>query len=300
MMGPPDMPSPTALPAEAGNHHVTPLPTVTDLLLFFLGSFVIAWGLWFAASLTPAAGPRGLFILLGTFAPGFVALGLTARATGRPGVEASLRRLVDWQVPARWYLFALGYIAVIKLTAAVIHRLAAGEWPRFGEVPWYLMLAATVGSTLIGGQAGEELGWRGYALPRLAARLGLGGASVVLGVLWACWHLPFFLLMPEADTFGQSFPLYLLQVTALSVAMAWLFAQSRGSLLPVMLMHAAVNNTKDIVPSAEPGATDPWALSHSLVAWLTVALLSLCAGWFLLRMRKMPGPAHGGARVIGA
>ncbi len=209
-------------------------------------------------------------------------------------MEASLRRLVDWQVPARWYLFALCYIAVIKLTAAVIHRLAAGEWPRFGDVPWYLMLAATVGSTLTGGQAGEELGWRGYALPRLAARLGLGGASVVLGVLWACWHLPFFLLMPEADTFGQSFPLYLLQVTALSVAMAWLFAQSRGSLLPVMLMHAAVNNTKDIVPSAEPGATDPWALSRSLVAWITAALLVLCAGWFLLRMRRAPVPAPGG------
>jgi hypothetical protein len=154
------------------------------------------------------------------------------------------------------------------------------------------MLAATVGSTLTGGQAGEELGWRGYALPRLAARFGLGGASVLLGVLWACWHLPLFLLMPEADTFGQSFPLYLLQVTALSVAMAWLFARTRGSLLPVMLMHAAVNNTKDIVPSAETGATDPWALSRSLVAWITAALLALCAGWFLLRMRGTRIPAE--------
>ncbi len=72
------MPSPTALPAKAGNHHVTFLPTVTDLILFFLGSFLVAWGLWFAASLTPAAGPRGLLILHGTFAPGIVGLALTA------------------------------------------------------------------------------------------------------------------------------------------------------------------------------------------------------------------------------
>jgi membrane protease YdiL (CAAX protease family) len=139
----------------------------------------------------------------------------------------------------------------------------------------------------VGGQAGEEIGWRGFALPRLAERVGLGGGSVLLGVLWAGWHLPLF-FVPEADTFGQSFPLYLLQVTALSVAMAWLYAHTRGSLLPVMLMHAAVNNTKDIVPSAEINATHPWALSHSLVAWLTVALLWLGAGYFLVRMRKLP------------
>lgn len=49
-----------------------------------------------------------------------------------------------------------------------------------------------------------------------------------------------------------------------------------------------MNNTKDILPSAEPNATNPWALSHSPVAWLTVAVLSLCAGYFLLRMRKIP------------
>jgi len=72
----------------------------------------------------------------------------------------------------------------------------------------------------------------------------------VLGVLWASWHIPLFFVR-DTDKFGQSFPLYLLQATALSVAMAWLYANTRGSLLPVMLMHAAVNNTKDIVPSAE-------------------------------------------------
>src|SRR5207249_10643085 len=141
--------------------------------------------------------------------------------------------------------------------------------------------------TVVGGQAGEEIGWRGYALPRLAERFGLGGASVLLGLLWASWHLPLF-FVAGADTAGQSFPVYLLQVTALSVAMAWLYAHTRGSLLPVMLMHAAVNNTKDIVPSADPTATNPWALSHSLVAWMTLALLWLCAGYFLLQMRKNP------------
>jgi hypothetical protein len=225
--------------------------------------------------------------LLGVFAPGLVAIGLTARARGRSGTATLLRRLIDWEVPARWYLFAVAYMAVVKLTVAVVHRISWGEWPVFGEEPWYLMLVATLGSTLMGGQAGEEVGWRGYALPRLAERLGLGAASVLLGVVWALWHLPLF-YFPGGDTYGQSFPFYLLQVTALSVTMAWLYANTRGSLLPVMLLHAAVNNTKDIVPSAEPGATNPVSLSHSPVAWLTVTLLWVGAGYCLLRMRQIP------------
>ena len=247
-------------------------------------TFVISWSLWLASGLRSPDGPHGPLFLLGVFAPGIVALGFTVRTGGRTAVASLLHRLVDWQVPARWYVFALGYMVAVKLTVALLYRAAFGAWARFGTEPWYWMLPATLGSILIFGQAGEELGWRGYALPRLAKRLGLGAASVLLGVVWALWHLPLF-FVPAGDTFRQSFPLYLLQVTALSVAMAWLYSNTRGSLLPVMALHAAVNNTKDIVPSADPGATNPWALSQSPVAWLTVMLLWLSAGYFLLRMR---------------
>lgn len=264
--------------------------SLPDSLGFFVVTFVVSWGFWLAARETSAAGLRWLLLYLGVFTPGFVALWLTGRTTRRPGVVALLRRLIDWQVPARWYAFALGYMALVKLTVAALHRVVTGTWPVFGNVPWYAMLAATLFSTVVGGQAGEELGWRGYALPRLAKRFGLGGASVLLGVFWAGWHLPLF-FFPGADLAGQSFLVYVLQVTALSVAMAWLYANTRGSLLPVMLMHAAVNNTKDIVPSAETGAANPWGASQSLVAWLTVTLLWLCAGYFLLRMRRNPRPA---------
>ncbi len=255
------------------------------LFAFFATVYLLSWGAWTAATGIEAEGPRTLLFLLGVFAPGIVALCLTALDLGRSGVNALLGRLFVWDVPVRWYVFAISYIAVIKLTVAIGHRAATGTWPVFGLDPWYLMLAATLGSTLIGGQAGEELGWRGYALPRLTARLGLGPASILLGILWACWHLPLFFL-PNTDTAGQSFPLYLLQVSALSVAMSWLFAHSRGSLLLVMLMHAAINNTKDIVPSAEAHATNPWALSHSMVAWMTVALLWLFAIYCLFQMHR--------------
>ena len=262
------------------------------MLKFFVVTYAITWSAWFAASMTPPEGPRWLLFLLGTCAPGFVALWFTWRKSGTSGVVAMLRRLIDWQVPARWYVYAVSYIVAIKLVVALVYRAATGMWPPFGEEPLYLMIAATVASVVVGGQAGEEIGWRGYALPRLAARFGIGGASVLLGVVWAVWHLPLF-FVAGATTAGQSFPLYLLQVTALSVAMAWLYLHTGGSLLPVMVMHAAANNLKDIVPSAELDATNPWALSHSLVGWLTVTLLWLCAGYFLIRMRKLPHFAPG-------
>jgi hypothetical protein len=269
------------------------------LLRFFLLAYAVSWSLWFAAAATPAPALRGPLVLLGVFTPGLLALALTLRAEGPSGVAALLRRLVRWRVSARWYLFALTYVAAVKLIVAVLHRVTTGGWPRFGDESWILMIAATLGSVAVGGQAGEELGWRGYALPRLAERLGYGAASLLLGVLWAGWHLPLFFIL-GGDTVGQSFPFYLLQVTALSVAFAWLYVRTRGSLLLTMLLHAAVNNTKDIVPSAVPGASDPWAPSASLVGWLTLALLWLAALGFLLDLRGTRAtPPPDGATASG-
>jgi uncharacterized protein len=220
--------------------------------------------------------------LCGVFAPSLVAVFLTWRAEGRPGVEALLRPILHWEVAPRFYLFAVGFLPALKLGAALLHRVLLGTWPGFGTLPWYAMAGAILVSTWI--QAGEEVGWRGYALPRLAAVMGLGWASVALGVVWAAWHLPHF-YFPEGDTFGQSFPVYLLNVTAISVAMAWLFWRTGGSLLLVMVMHAAVNNTKGIVPAAVPGATDAFALSATPVGWIGLGLAWAVAALLLLRMR---------------
>jgi hypothetical protein len=262
-----------------------------SLLGFFALTYIVTWTCFIAAVALSGSPPSGAplrpglraLILLGTFAPSLVALGLTARSEGGAGLRALLRRLFEWRVSARWYVFAVGYMASIKLAAALVYRLVTGIWPRFGHEAWYVMAAAIVFLTWV--QAGEEIGWRGYALPRLAARFGLARASIVLGVIWACWHLPLFFLA-GADKYGQSFPVYALQVTALSVAIAWLYWHTQGSLLLVMLMHAAINNTKDIVPSIARTARNPFALSASLVAWLGMALLWIAAGYFLVRMRK--------------
>jgi len=159
-----------------------------------------------------------------------------------------------------------------------------GSWPRFGTEPWYIIVVAIAISTPV--QAGEEIGSRGYALPRLAGRFRFAHPSILLGFIWSCWHLPIFFLR-GADKYGQSFPVWTLQVVALSVAITWLYAHTSGGRLLTMLMHSAVNQTVGIVPSANANPGNPFALSVSLVMWLTAAFLWVTALYFLVRMPKV-------------
>lgn len=280
------------------------------LVGFFLLTFAFTWTAWLAPAALGARGNSRFFglggpvFLLGVFAPAFVALALTAHSEGSAGVARLVRRIGKWRLGARWYLFAIVYMAATKLLAALIHRLVMGAWPAFGDTSVPLMLGAILVSTWA--QAGEEVGWRGYALPRLAVHLGLGGASVLLGVIWALWHLPLFFLAGSGSD-GQSFPIYLLHVTALSAAMSWLYWKTEGSLLVVMLMHASVNNTTGIVPAAVPDAVSLMSFHGSLVAWSTVGVSWGVAVLLLMTMRRAeigamldPGPRQPRQRALDA
>lgn len=256
------------------------------MILYTAAVFAVTWLAWWACARQGATGGwifalGGPVFLFGVFAPAIVAIALTAHRQGGCGVAALLSRIGRWNAGPRLYLFALVYMLAIKLLAAAAHRALTGGWPAFGETPVVVMLGAIVVSTWV--QAGEEVGWRGYALPRLAARFGLGAAAVVLGVIWALWHLPLFFI-PGSGSDGQSFPIYLLFVTAVSVALAWLYWRSGGSLLMVMLMHAAVNNTIGVVP-ALPGPVPVFSLQGSVVVWSTVAIAWAVAAVLLARMR---------------
>jgi membrane protease YdiL (CAAX protease family) len=259
---------------------------MAGLAVFTVLTFAATWAAWLASAhlaALPGFGLGGPVFLLGVFAPAIIALSLTARRGGRTEVGRLLARLGRWNVDGRLYLFAIFYMVGTKLIAAAAQRVATGTWPQFGDTPLALMFGAIVISMWV--QAGEEIGWRGFALPELTKRIGLASASLVVGVVWALWHLPLFLLTGTGST-GQSFPLYLLHVTALSVAMAWLYWRSAGSLLLVVLMHASVNNTTGIVPAALPDAADPFAVRGSFMAWATVAVSWALAVVLLYQMRR--------------
>jgi CAAX protease family protein len=160
--------------------------TTAQVAVFFVLTYATTWTAFIVAGLLPGGwdGLRWPLLLIGSIGPSAVAIALTARAQGRAGVRELLGRLLQWRVGLRWYMFALGFLAAVKLGVAVVYRVANGSWPHFGGQTWYATLMAIVAAGIFGGPLGEEIGWRGYALPRLSQRFGLATASLLLGVVW--------------------------------------------------------------------------------------------------------------------
>src|SRR5262249_59600091 len=102
--------------------------------------------------------------LVGVFAPALVAIALTYRADGSAGVHALLAGIFRWPGQARWWVFAFSYVAIVRLVAALLHRLFVGVWPVFGREIWLVMIPATIVSPPV--QSGPEVGRRRHPLPR--------------------------------------------------------------------------------------------------------------------------------------
>ena len=258
---------------------------MASLVKFFLITFAVTWAFYFASIALSSSSPAipGVLVFAGTIAPAFVALALTPAADRMTLIE----RTLQWRVGLRWYAFALGFIIVVRLAVAVASRYLTGEWPRLAEQPSLLIVAvAILFSTPF--QAGEEIGWRGFALPRLAERYGFGMGSIILGLIWAGWHLPlFYLAIPGNEEYGRSFPAWAIGVTALSVTFGWLYVRTGRSLLLTMLMHSVVNN----IPHFEARGIAVRATVTSFNAWPTAWLMDIClwiaAGYFLIRLRRI-------------
>jgi membrane protease YdiL (CAAX protease family) len=254
---------------------------------FFALTYLVSWtcfaaGGWLARDTGGIGFDAGVLLLAGTIAPSLVAIAMTAAREGRERALTLLERAVQADVALRWYVFAIAFFPLVKLTVAVVYRLGYGAWPRFGTESWYIIPIAIVFSTPV--QAGEEIGWRGFALPRLAARIGFGPASIIVGAVWGVWHLPLFYI-GGVEQYRQSLPMFAAGTTALSVAMAWLYVKTGGSVLLTMVMHSAVNQTVGIVPSAAPVTGSPFSVHGSAVGWLTDGVLWIAAIGFLIAMR---------------
>src|SRR5687768_9952323 len=103
------------------------------LIAYFGIVFTLSWLLWFAADAVSATALSIAAVYLGVFTPGIVALAFRSREHGAAGVRRLLSRLVQWDVGARWFAFALLFVFSIKLLVAVIVRIGTGAWPVFGS-----------------------------------------------------------------------------------------------------------------------------------------------------------------------
>jgi uncharacterized protein len=198
------------------------------LIVFFVLAYVFSWWPWplYAFGLSPSP-----IIAFGPFLAAILVLALT---TGKGGVVTLLRRMVRWRVRPVWYAVALllpvaisggaALLNVVVLGASAPSPAELGAWS--GLVPTFFLLLLVPG---IGG-AWEEPGWRGYALPKLQGGHSALLASLILGVVWAFWHLPLMVI-------GQihlSDPVF---IVAWTVVFTWVFNNTNGSVLIAMLMH---------------------------------------------------------------
>jgi len=218
-----------------------PRPRVDrPLVAFFIVAYLLPWTVW-GSRIAEEHGwttwhlPGG--IALWTLMP--VTLTTVALTGGRAGLADLGRRLVRWRVPGRWWAVAVALPLALAAAAAALGAALAGT-AHLGEtlsLPASLTyLAYGVGLFLLT----EEAAWRGVALPRLMSRHSALAASVILGVVWACWHLPTFLLASESDSAIPFWGFAVLTV-ATSVITAWLYVGSGGSVLLCAVWHATVD-----------------------------------------------------------
>jgi membrane protease YdiL (CAAX protease family) len=254
------------------------------LLAYFLGAYALAWLFWIPAALAAAGRldlpvPGFLLLILGGLGPMLAAILVSGYESGGAGVRALFGQLLRWRVSIKWYLIALLGIAALELSVVPV-RLASGGSIDGGALlsalavaPFHFLFVA-----LIGGGLDEEMGWRGYALPRLQGRLGPLTANLVLGVLWAFWHLPLW-FVPGSFQADTPFAMYVVSTTALSFLIGWIYNGTGGSLLLAILAHTASDVADNLrVAALGPSTFGGELLLTGVVVAAAVTVLVLTRG----------------------
>jgi membrane protease YdiL (CAAX protease family) len=262
------------------------------LAIFLVLTYGLSWALWIPLAIfrDAAAAPYGpIAILLGSNIPSAVAIVLTAVGLGKGATRKLLGRLLIWRVGWRWYLVLLAPTALVVGTITLVAVTRGGPTAALA-MP---LLSAIIYVTFMifpGSAVGEEIGWRGYALPRLQSIRTALTASLVVGSLHGLWHLPLW-LRGDADHRLSVYPAFLIQALALSVIYTWLYNSSKGSLLLVVLFHMATNAPLTLVLLP----LENWVLPFWLMAGFTVAAALVVVAVFgpsrLSRLPKQTEPA---------
>jgi len=184
--------------------------------------------------------------LTGGFIPSLLAIFLTWKEEGVSGLRVLGRRILQFKLGWRWYMFT--FLIVIAGTAGqlTINKLLGNTFPGslfLAQLGFFLPL-------LILGPLSEEIGWRGYALGRLQTRWNGLASSLIIGLVWALWHLPlFFMVGTLQHELGLPFIGFLVGFMANSVFYTWLYNNTKKSLWSAILFHWLFTYATQVVSS---------------------------------------------------
>jgi membrane protease YdiL (CAAX protease family) len=253
------------------------------LPIYFILAFAISWG-----AILISVGLDGLPVsedqlpvlivamLLGPSLAGILAAGLTS---GREGLRDLFSGLLRWRVSVRWYAIALLTAPLSTAVVLLVLSLFSPEFPAAlstAEDKVALVIMWIAAGIMVG--LLEELGWTGFAIPRMRMKHGVFTTGLVVGLLWGAWH---FLVNWEADTFTGALPLALLLarlfswLVAYRVLMVWVYDRTESQLV-VTLMHVSLVATTGIIdPVLAGGRLLTFLLVKAIVLWIIVAAVAM-------------------------
>jgi uncharacterized protein len=231
-------------------------------------------------SILPNSSIFGPFHTIHTFGPTVAAVIMVSLLEGKEGIQKLRNRIKQWHIGWQWYLVVLLGIPFVELIGILLVPGASASFKGFTpsllvSYPLYFILVF-----FGGGPLGEEIGWRGFALPRMQSRFGPLRATLILGVLWAFWHLEGFLTPGKGGgpgtgwaEFFSNFPVFLLMVVSIAVILTWVFNHTGGSILAAILAHASVNTPQLVIMPLFPAVTIAGFHLASLIGFGVPALL---------------------------
>jgi len=266
------------------------------LAAYFVLAYAFSWSIHVplalsAHGLLPVTLPVGLHVV-GAYGPALAAFLITGSTLGAPGLRDLLARIRRWRVGGGWLLVAVFSPAVLFVISAGLIRLWSGLWPDVGqfgyisEFPNLGWLAGWAIWTLTFG-LGEEVGWRGFALPRLQSTRSARSATLILGGLWVLWHLPQFFYNYELSLFGAI--AFTVSTMSGALLLTWLYNSTGGSVLVTALWHGAFNTA---VAGAQ-GAVAPLVSAFVILAAVLIAQVSGPELRYGERSGPTPGPRPG-------
>jgi len=257
------------------------------LTAFFILAYALSWWAWILYALGVFPNPVASF---GPFLAAIVVLALTE---GKAGLLGLFRRMIRWRVAPGWYAVALLLPVVLTAAATMLNVTLGAQAPSPAQLGAWPGIFSTFAIVLLVpgvGGAWEEPGWRGYAVPRLQHGRSALVASLILGVLIAGWHLPLIVV-------GQVYYPDIVLILAAVIVFNWVFNNAKGSVLIIMLMHAANNAVSGSffspMFSGADSVREAWLLA--LVWWVVAALVIVISGAtdFSRKYAKQEEPSKG-------